>query len=77
MAAIIGAVVGYLFGTRDGQEGWNEIVDAWKVITTSEEVRDMVSGGVSMLRDVLGRGGETFAERMGRSNADGALHQAA
>ena len=77
MGAIIGAVVGYMFGTRDGQEGWNEIVDAWKVITTSEEVRDMISGGISALRDVLGRGGEAFAERTGRSHADGALHRVA
>jgi hypothetical protein len=77
MAAILGAVIGYIFGTRDGKEGWDEIRDAWKVITTSEEVRDLISGGVSMGRDILGRGGEAFAGRMGGSKSDGSLRRVA
>ena len=77
MGAIIGAVVGYMFGIRDGQEGWNEIRDAWKVITTSEEVKDLVSGGISAARDILGRGGESFAARMGGSRSDRSLSRAA
>ena len=77
MAAILGAVVGYIFGTRDGQEGWNEIRDAWKVISTSDEVRDLISGGISTARDILGRGGESFAERMGVSRSDSSLREVA
>jgi hypothetical protein len=77
MAAILGAVVGYIFGTRDGKEGWDEIRDAWRVISTSEEVRDLISGGISMARDVLGRGGESFAERMGGSKSDSSLRRVA
>jgi hypothetical protein len=77
MAAILGAVVGYIFGTRDGKEGWDEIRDAWKVISTSDEVRDLISGGISMARDVLGRGGEGFAERMSGSKPDSSLQRVA
>jgi hypothetical protein len=77
MAAIVGAVVGYIFGTRDGKEGWEEIREAWEVISTSEEVRDLISGGVSMARDILGRGGEGFAERMIGSKSDSSLRRVA
>jgi hypothetical protein len=77
MAAILGAVVGYIFGTRDGKEGWDEIRDAWKVISTSEEVRDMFSGGISMARDILGRGSEGVAARMGGSRSDQSLRPVA
>jgi hypothetical protein len=61
MGVIVGVVVGYAFGTRAGEQGWQEFKDAWKVISTSEEVRDMVTGGFSIARDLLARGSTVLA----------------
>jgi hypothetical protein len=56
MGVIVGVAVGYAFGARAGEEGWKELTEAWKVIATSEEVRDMVMGGLSVARHLLARG---------------------
>jgi hypothetical protein len=61
MGVIVGFVVGYTFGTRAGEQGWQEFKEAWKVISTSEEVRDMVVGGLSMARDLVARGSTVLA----------------
>jgi hypothetical protein len=53
MGVIIGVVVGYAFGTRAGDKGWAETSEAWKVIRSSEEVRDLVLGGLSVASQVL------------------------
>lgn len=53
MGVIIGVVVGYAFGTRAGEKGWSELSESWKVIRNSEEVRDLVLGGVAVAREVL------------------------
>jgi hypothetical protein len=49
-------VIGYALGTRAGPEGWVEFKEAWKVISTSDEVRDFLSGGFSLGRDLVRRG---------------------
>jgi hypothetical protein len=61
MGVIIGVVVGYALGTRAGAEGWLEFKEAWKVISTSEEVRDLLAGGFAVSRQLLGRGSELLA----------------
>jgi hypothetical protein len=53
MGVIIGVMVGYAFGARAGERGWSELSEAWKVIRTSEEVRDLVVGGLSVACEVL------------------------
>jgi hypothetical protein len=55
MGTIIGVVVGYALGSREGPGSWDEVKKAWKTIVTSGEVRDLVIGGVSVLRPALGR----------------------
>jgi hypothetical protein len=55
MGVIIGMMVGYALGTRAGEEGWEEFKDAWKVISTSEEVRDLIQGGLSLARSAVGQ----------------------
>jgi hypothetical protein len=77
MGVIIGVVVGYAFGTRAGPEGWDELRQAWKVIATSEEVRDLIAGGFSMAREVLGRGTEVVREVLAETNGRGALRPVA
>lgn len=64
MGVIIGVVVGYALGTRAGDQGWIEFEEAWKAISTSGEVRDLVSAGFSIARDLLGRGSQILAGRL-------------
>jgi hypothetical protein len=77
MGTIIGVVIGYALGTRAGEQGWQEFRDAWKVISTSEEVRDMVASGLSISRELLGRGSEIFVEVLGNSGNGANLRPAA
>jgi hypothetical protein len=77
VGTIIGVVVGYAFGTRAGDEGWTEIREAWKVIASSEEVRDLLGTGVSMARDVLGKGSKNLGGAFAASVGGAALRRAA
>lgn len=63
MGVMIGFIVGYVMGTRAGQEGFDELKATLRSITSSEEVRDLVTGGISILGDVLKSGTEALAER--------------
>ena len=65
MGVIIGVLVGYALGTQSGEEGWAELSEAWTVIRSSEEVKDLVAGGLSMARDLLQRGAGIVAESLG------------
>jgi hypothetical protein len=77
MGVIVGVVVGYLFGTRAGEQGWTELEDAWKVIASSEEVRDLVATGWSTARELLGRGGKALFAGGGTGEGDDALRRVA
>jgi hypothetical protein len=77
MGVIIGVVVGFALGSRAGSEGWAEIEEAWHTITTSEEVRDFVAGGISIARDVLERRAEVIAGILGVSDELAKLGRAA
>jgi hypothetical protein len=77
MGVIIGVLVGYAMGTRAGSGGWAELEDAWQTISTSEEVRDLIEGGLSIARDVVGRRAEILAGVLGLSDDMAKLRQAA
>jgi hypothetical protein len=47
MEAMLGFVVGYVLGTREGQRGHSEIKEAWHTIRTSDETRDLISRGLA------------------------------
>jgi hypothetical protein len=71
VGVIIGFVAGYVFGTRAGAEGYQEMMDALKTITSSGELRELAGGVVSLLGDVLkqstaalGEGSETKLRRI-------------
>jgi hypothetical protein len=77
MGVIIGVVVGYALGTRAGEEGWTEFKDAWKVISTSDEVRDLLAAGFSVSRDLIGRGSVLLAGALGTSDSGAPLPRVA
>jgi hypothetical protein len=64
MAAVIAFLGGYVLGTRAGKEGYDELKEAWKTISTSGEVKDLLVGGLSIAREVLVRGGGMLAGRL-------------
>jgi hypothetical protein len=64
MGAMIGVVIGYMLGTRAGADGWKEVRSSWATIRSSEEVRDTLAGGVSMVGSVLQRGSAKLADRL-------------
>ncbi len=64
MAAVIAFVAGYVLGTRAGKEGFDELKEAWQTISSSAEVKDLLTGGVSIARDMVARGGGMLAERL-------------
>ena len=77
MGVVIGVIVGFALGSRAGSDGWSELEDAWHTITTSEEVRDLVSGGLSIARDVIERRAEVIAGVLGVSDELAKLGRAA
>jgi hypothetical protein len=70
MGVIVGVVVGYVLGTRAGEDGWSELVDAWRVISSSEEVRDLMSGALSSARDVVRDRGQGLARVVGAAGSN-------
>jgi len=77
MGVVIGVLVGYAIGSKAGSEAWPELEDAWKTIAASEEVRDLLSGGVSLARDLLSRRGDLIAGVLGLGDSSDRLRQAA
>jgi hypothetical protein len=76
MGVLIGVVVGYALGTRAGEQGWTEFHESWKVISSSDEVRDLISGGFSVAKDLLGRGSNFLAGALNQSGDDTRLRAA-
>jgi hypothetical protein len=76
MGTLIGVVVGYALGTRAGEQGWAEFYDAWKVISSSDEVRDLIAGGFSVAKDLLGRGSEFLAGALNETGDSSRLRAA-
>jgi hypothetical protein len=76
MGVLIGVVVGYALGTRAGEQGWTEFYESWKVISSSDEVRDLISGGFSVAKDLLGRGSNFLAGALNQSGDDTRLRAA-
>jgi hypothetical protein len=77
MGVIIGVVVGYVMGSRAGSDAWSELEEAWQTIISSEEVQDLLSGGVSMARDLLSRRAEILASVLGGTDSDRSLRPVA
>jgi hypothetical protein len=77
MGVVIGVLVGYALGSRAGADAWPELEEAWKTIISSEEVRDLVAGGIDVARDLLGRRGEILGGVLGLSDPDNRLRPAA
>ena len=77
MGVIIGVLVGYALGSRNGSESWAEFEEACRTIWESEEVRDLASGVLSIARDVVEKRAEVVAGVLGLSDELARLRPAA
>lgn len=71
MGVMLGFFVGYVMGTRAGREGFDELVTTVRQILGSSELRELVSGGVSVLGEAvragtkaIGNGGQADIRRI-------------
>ncbi len=64
MGGLIGFVVGYVLGARAGQEGLDELKEAWQSVIESEEFRGMVSIGKMMAQNALAQAGGSLAQNL-------------
>jgi hypothetical protein len=66
---MIGFLLGYYLGVKAGPEGYQELQEAWATISSSAEVKDLLSGGFSVGRDLVRQGGALLASRLGESES--------
>jgi hypothetical protein len=64
MGVIIGVIVGYLMGAKSGDQGLEELKEAWATIKSSEEAKDLMTGGLTMAASLISRGGAMLVERL-------------
>jgi hypothetical protein len=64
MGVLIGVIVGYVMGAKAGEQGLEELKEAWATIRASDEVRELIAGGLSMAAGLITRGGELLGERL-------------
>jgi len=61
MGVIIGVLIGYALGSRAGPDAWTEFEEARHTISTSEEVRDLAAGALSIARDLVEKRADVIA----------------
>lgn len=67
MGTVIGFVIGYMLGMRDGRNGSaSEVMDAWQTIRKSDEFKALVSGGMGIAGQMLKQGLVTLMGQSGR-----------
>ncbi|MDQ1361244.1 MAG: hypothetical protein QOJ44_1621 [Acidimicrobiaceae bacterium] len=76
MGTMIGFVLGYVLGTRAGEQGWNDLLESWRTISSSDEVRDLLVGGLSIARDYVRQGAGMMADRLDRDERGSELRVA-
>jgi hypothetical protein len=69
VGTVFSFALGYYLGVKAGPKAFEELLAAWEQIRSSDEVRDLLSGGVSVLRDVLQQGGTFVAGRLSGGEA--------
>jgi hypothetical protein len=77
MGTMVGVMVGYVMGTRAGERGLEELRDAWNSLRSSEEVRTLAAGGVSIAGSLFQRGCSLLADRLQVTDGSVKLRRAA
>jgi hypothetical protein len=77
MGTMIGFVLGYVLGTRAGDEGWAELQDSWRTISSSAEVKDLLAGGLATARDLVRQGAAALSVRLSTVGSESDLRSVA
>jgi hypothetical protein len=64
MGALAGFVLGYILGVKAGPEGLEELSKAWEAITNSEEFKELLAVGVTLVGNVINQGGQALGEAL-------------
>jgi len=64
---MVGFALGYVLGTRAGEEGYKEMMGALRTITSSGELKELAGAAVGMLADLLKQGPGALGEADGSS----------
>lgn len=56
MGVVIGFTLGYIFGTKAGREGYEELREAVRGIADSDDVREVVGAAISAVAGILRAG---------------------
>lgn len=64
MGTAIGFVLGFVLGAKVGPKGYEDLQSCWKTISSSDGLRDMVSGGLPVFRDLVQHGRGALADKL-------------
>lgn len=62
MGVMVGFAIGYVLGTRAGEEGYREMTSALRTITSSGELKELLGGVVSVLADMVKEGAGSLGD---------------
>ena len=65
MGAVLGFVMGYILGAKEGPERFEELRKAWETIVNSEEFQGMLNTGTSLFMSTVQNGKESIGEVLG------------
>ena len=63
MGVVIGFALGYVFGTKAGREGYEELREAVRAIAESNDVKEVVGAAISVVGDILRAGQGVVSDR--------------
>jgi hypothetical protein len=65
MGAILGFMMGYMLGAKEGPERFEELRKAWETIVNSDEFKGMLATGTSIFQNTLEQGKLSVGEALG------------
>jgi hypothetical protein len=65
MGAILGFMMGYVLGAKEGPERFDELRKAWEVIVNSDEFKGMLATGTSIFQSTFEQGKVSVGEALG------------
>ena len=65
MGAVLGFMMGYVLGAKEGPERFEELRKAWETIVSSEEFQGMLNTGTSLLMSTFQNGKASIGDALG------------
>jgi hypothetical protein len=65
MGAVLGFVIGYMLGAKEGPERLEELRKAWETIVNSEEFQGMLNTGTSLFMSTVQNGKASIGDALG------------